>query len=102
MALLVAIPLLLATAAYFRVIRGDFVFDDVRVIQRNAALAEPGAVVRGFPAALLKGGRPTTEFTFALNRSLGGLSPAGFHATNLLLHLVVVLLVFLFTRAVLR
>jgi len=101
-ALLLAVPMLLAVAAYGRVLHGDFLFDDVRVVQRNPVLQELGGVLRGFWGNLLHGGRPTTELTFALSHAIGGPVPWAFHAVNLLLHLAVVVLVFFFTRAVLR
>jgi Flp pilus assembly protein TadD len=99
---LLVVPLLLATAAYRRVLHGDFVFDDVRVVQRNLALQDLGGVLRGFGESLFHGGRPTTEVTFAVSHALGGPTPLAFHSVNLLLHLAVVVLVFLFTRSVLR
>jgi len=101
-ALLLAVPMLLAVAAYGRVLRGDFLYDDVRVVLGNPALGDVGAVLRGFWGSLLHGGRPTTEVTFALSHAIGGPVPWAFHSVNLLLHLAVVVLVFLFTREVLR
>jgi Flp pilus assembly protein TadD len=101
-ALLLAVPMLLAVAAYGRVLHGDFLFDDVRVVQRNPALQEFGGVLRGFWGNLLHGGRPTTEVTFALSHAMGGPVPWAFHSVSLLLHQAVVVLIFLFTREVLR
>lgn len=101
-ALWIAVPLLVAVAAYARVLPGEFVLDDARVVRTNAVLGDPGVVLRSFPGALLHGGRPTTEVTFALSQAIGGGRPLAFHALNLLLHLAVVVLVFLFTREVLR
>lgn len=101
-ALLLLVPLLLAAAAYARVLRGDFLFDDVRVVKKNLALGDPAGVLGGFLDGLLHGGRPTTELTFALSHALGGPSPWAFHLGNLLLHLATVVLIFLFTREVLR
>jgi Flp pilus assembly protein TadD len=99
--LLLAVPLLLAVAASARVLHGDFVLDDVRVVRENPALGSPAGVLRGFGESLLHGGRPTTEVTFALSQAMGGPTPLAFHAGNLFLHLAVVVLVFLFTREVL-
>ena len=101
-ALLLAVPMLLAVAAYGRVLHGDFLFDDVRVVQRNPALQDLGGVLRGFWGSLLHGGRPTTEVTFVLSHAMGGPVPWAFHSVSLLLHLAVVVLIFLFTREVLR
>ena len=101
-ALLLAVPMLLAAAAYARVLHGEFVFDDARVVKGNQALGDPAAVLGRFTDSLLHGGRPTTEVTFALTHAIGGPNPLAFHAGNLLLHLLVVVLVFVFTREVLR
>jgi hypothetical protein len=84
------------------VLHGEFQFDDVRVVLGNPALGDLGEVLRGFWGSLLRGGRPTTEATFAVSHALGGPVPLAFHSVNLLLHLGVVLLVFSFTHAVLR
>jgi tetratricopeptide (TPR) repeat protein len=101
-ALLLAIPLGLAVAAYGRTLDGEFLLDDVRVVRKNEALGDAAAILRGFGGSLLHGGRPTTELTFALSHAQGGKSPRAFHLGNLLLHLASVVLAFLFTRAVLR
>ena len=101
-ALLLAAPLLLAAGAYARVLHGEFVYDDLRVVGSRPALGDPAAALGGYVDGLLHGGRPTTEVTFALSHAMGGGTPTAFHAGNLLLHLAVVILVFLFTREVLR
>lgn len=100
--LLLLVPLLLAVAAYARVLGAGFVFDDVPVVVERASLSDLPGTVRAWPGALLQGGRPTTDVTFAIDRAIGGLSPRGYHLGNLLLHLATVLLVFLFTREILR
>jgi protein O-mannosyl-transferase len=101
-ALLLVVPLLLAVAAYARVLPGDFLFDDMRVVKKNLALGDPAGLLGGFADGLLHGGRPTTELTFALSHALGGPSPWAFHLGNLLLHLATAVLAFLFTREVIR
>lgn len=100
--LLLTVPLVLAVAAYARTLHGEFLYDDVLVVQENASLGDPAGLVRAFGTDLLHGARPTTALTFAASRSLGGPSPLPFHVGSLLLHLLVVALVFSFTRAVLR
>ena len=97
-----ALPLVLAVLAHARALRGEFQLDDFGSIVQNPAVKDLGRALRGFWPALARGGRPLTDLTFAVNHAAGGLDPWGFHATNLALHLSVVGLVFLFTRAVLR
>ena len=76
-----------------------FVFDDVRVIQQDGRVHS----LRNLPA-LLSGPywgsdygnsayRPATSVSFALDWAAGAGRPVVFHATNVLLHLIVVALV---------
>jgi Flp pilus assembly protein TadD len=96
------VPLLLAVAAYARVLHGELVFDDIRQIAWNPRVRDLGAALAGFLPDLLHGRRPVTLLTFALNHAAGGLDPFGYHLVNLALHLGVSALAFLFARAVLR
>lgn len=97
------IPLLLATAAYWRVLDGEFQFDDTHTVERNLAVKDLGGYVSNrLVAEYLNAGRPTTDLTFAFNYAVGRLEPWNYHLTNLVIHLGVVLLVYAFTRLVLR
>lgn len=75
------VPLLIVAAgllAYSNSFSGPFVFDDSRSIEFNQR-------VRDFSARQTV--RPVVHLSFALNYALGGLNPADYHATNLLIHL---------------
>lgn len=96
------VPLALAVLAYWRVLGGELVFDDLPQLAGNAALRDLGGVLRGFVPDLLAGRRPVTVLTFALNVATTGLDVRALHATNLAIHLGVTLLAFGFSRAVLR
>ena len=72
---LLSVPLILAVVAYVRVLDGGFVFDD-----DISAL-----------------NRPVVLLTFALNRAASGDDAWSFHAANIAIHLMTVLLVFVFT-----
>lgn len=77
------VPFLLVVvgaAAYCNTFRVPFVFDDLRHISRNPELGN----LWGFNLSP----RVLTEFTFRINYALGGLAPAGFHITNLLIHVL--------------
>jgi tetratricopeptide (TPR) repeat protein len=103
LALALAAPLALAALVYARVLDGETQLDDVASIERNPAARDPAAAARGLlPGALGRGDRPLTALTFALERAAWGPSTRAFHATSLALHLAVSLLVFAFTRRVLR
>ncbi len=100
--LLLLVPLVLAAAAYARTLHGPYLFDDEVTLVGEAARATPGAILRSAGSDLLRGGRPVTALTFAWTRAADGISTLGHHLGNLALHLAVVVLVFAFTRAVLR
>ncbi len=102
-ALALAVPLALAAAAYARVLHGELQFDDAIIIEHNLAVKDLGAYVRdGLVSGYLHGQRPITDLTFALNYATGRLEPWNFHLTNVLVHLGVVVLIWAFTRAILR
>lgn len=99
---LLSVPLALAALAYARVLHGEFLLDDFPSILDSPAVKDLPGTLRAFPAALLHSGRPVVDLTFALDYARGRLDPFGFHVVNLAIHLCVVGLVFVFTRAVLR
>lgn len=89
------LALALATiVAYRDSFRAPFVFDDLPSIIENPA-------VHGFrldlllqPGGLTTSGRPLVTLSFALNHSVHGLEPWGYHAVNLAIHLAASLLLF--------
>jgi tetratricopeptide (TPR) repeat protein len=70
-----------------------FQYDDVGMIAENGWLADPGnaaAVLSGRTLAdphVLNGRRPAVLASYFLDRAFHGLRPAGWRATNLLVHL---------------
>jgi Tfp pilus assembly protein PilF len=91
----------LALALYANALRAPFVFDDQSAILGNRTLRvwspwwtplfpplDAGGVV----------GRPLVNLSLALNYALGGESPAGYHAVNILLHGAVAWLLFAIVR----
>ncbi|HUL58799.1 MAG TPA: tetratricopeptide repeat protein [Anaeromyxobacteraceae bacterium] len=99
---LLGVALAGAVAGYARVLRGEFQFDDIGSIEQNLAVKHLGTALRSAVSSLLAAGRPVTDVTFAFNYAAGRLDPAGYHATNLAIHLAVAVLVFAFTRTVVR
>ncbi len=99
--LLLALPLALALAAYARVLPGEFVYDDEHAVVRNPDTRDLATAARAAWAAFRTGGRPVADLTFAANRALGGLDPRGYHAVNLGLHLLAVVLLYLLARRLL-
>jgi tetratricopeptide (TPR) repeat protein len=79
----------------------EFVYDDHGVIVENSFLHDPAnfrsvATLRTFhDPHVIDGQRPGVLVSYFTDRAIWGLNPAGWHATNLALHLVATLLVFL-------
>ncbi len=86
-------------AAFAGVLGNGFVYDDTTLVQGAAdldTLAPADHLARPFWAGGSTFGyyRPMTSWSLALDRAIQGPGPAGFHLTNLLLHLLTTLLVF--------
>ena len=89
--------ILLVAAVYGVTIDHGFVWDDIPVIVNNPLLENLGNLPEFFITEDSIDDstgyyRPVTYISFALDRALWGVNPAGFHATNVVLHLLVVLL----------
>ena len=89
--------IILVAAVYGTTLTHGFVWDDNNVIVQNPLLENLGNIPRFFLSEDMAMGptgyyRPLTYISFALDRALWGLNPAGFHLTNLVLHILVVLL----------
>ena len=76
-------------AVWGPVVAGQFQYDDLGNIVNDPATSDLGALV----ARLATGIRPLTRASYFLDAALFGMVPAAFLATNLLLHLITVLLV---------
>jgi tetratricopeptide (TPR) repeat protein len=87
------VPLLITfagMAAYASSLHGAFVFDDEPGILENPRLRHLWPL-----AGIVRGSlRPLADFTFALNYAIGGLTPLGYHAVNVALHLGAALLLY--------
>src|SRR5581483_5237916 len=90
-----ALALALVLAAFLPTLRFRFVnWDDDIHVQANRAVVDPAAPLRerlltpglGYPI-------PVTVASYRLEHRLFGLAPAGYHAGNLLLHLLSCVLV---------
>lgn len=79
---------------------GGFVWDDNALIVENDLIKDPGNIVQLLTTELHTGTgtnyyRPLESISLALDYRLFGLNPAGYHATNILIHFLVGLLVLL-------
>ena len=81
-------------------ISGEFVFDDVIVVQNRGDLTNPSnffnLFISPYHQNTPKSGlyRPFTMATYSLNHIIFGSSPAGFHVVNILIHALNSFLVF--------
>jgi protein O-mannosyl-transferase len=82
--------------AYANSFAGVFLFDDVNSIVENPNIRSLWPLSRSMsaPPQATVAGRPLISLTLALNYALGGLDPRGYHAFNLIAHLLCGLLLF--------
>ncbi len=97
------IPILLAgslIAAYSNIFSAPFIFDDRVSILENAGIRRlwPLWPALWAPPQMAISGRPVVSFSFALNYALGGTQVWGYHAFNLIIHILNALLIFAIAR----
>jgi protein O-mannosyl-transferase len=82
---------LLAGVVYLNALHNPFVYDDYRTIVANTSIQS----VANLPALVLHDvKRPIVNVSYAIDRALWGPAPLGFHVTNVLLHMLNVVLLF--------
>jgi len=91
--------ILLTVFVYWNSLGNDFVFDD-QVLTENPNLLKIHTLSEAAGAGL--GWRPLLFFTYGLNYYWSGLNPYSYHAVNLLLHIINVVLVYFIIREVVR
>jgi Flp pilus assembly protein TadD len=89
-ALALAILTLAAVAAYQNSFAGTFVLDDMSWIDANTNIRQlwPIWPVLSPANAQSVGGRPVVSLTLAINYALGGMDVWGYHAVNLIIHVL--------------
>lgn len=91
--LLVGIGLLV----YANSLSGEWMFDDYSCIPENAHIRSLWPLWRSMSAPrsdIALAGRPLVSLSFALNYAVGGLDVRGYHAVNVVLHLIAGLLLY--------
>jgi hypothetical protein len=82
---------LAAVLVYLNALHNPFLYDDYRTVAANRSLESVG----NWRAILLHDvARPLVNVTYALDFAVGGSTPSVFHSTNVLLHAVNVVLLF--------
>lgn len=99
--LLVSVILVITFLIFSPVLKNDFVIldDDVAVINHPAVRDLTFTGIKDiFSQTVISAYTPLTTLSFAIENQLFGMKPGIFHFTNLLLHLLCTLLVFIFLR----
>ena len=101
--LIIALPLI----AFLNTLDNTFVYDDVFTITDNYFIRDWGNFTALFTNDYFKYSgevtyRPVVTFSYFIDYSLWHLNPAGFHLTNILLHAVNAVLVYLLVSAIFR
>jgi len=78
----------------------EFVFDDESVIVNNPSIQSLSSIPKyftndeGFHKVIGRYYRPVVSATYAIDYSIWGLDPYGFHLTNVIIHIIACLLLF--------
>ena len=88
-----------AGLVYLNALDNPFIYDDHVLIGENQSLLAP---LNLLGLVLHDVSRPVINFSYAVDRTLWGPSPFGFHVTNVLLHMLNVGLLFLLAATALR
>lgn len=88
-------------AAYLNALGHPFLFDDAGAIVDNQTIRSLWTSLLGGPDQFPTAGRPLLNASFAVNYAFGALSPWGYHAVNLGLHVLCAIVLFTLTRRVL-
>lgn len=82
---------LLAGLVYLNALHNPFVYDDYHTIVANTSIQD----ITNLRAIVLHDvTRPIVNFSYAVDRAIWGSRPLGFHVTNVLLHMINVMLLF--------
>jgi tetratricopeptide (TPR) repeat protein len=93
--LLIALLIAAGILVYIPTLKNDFVFDDRALVSNNPLLKGAGGITE-----VLTSGRTFRMITFVIDHALYGMNPSGFHATNILLHILTGILAFLVLRRI--
>lgn len=104
--LIAALIFISAVLVYANTIKGDFIWDDEYLILNNSQIKNISNVPNVFTTYLGYGSdnrnnfyRPLQELSNMADYRIWGQNPAGYHLTNILLHAIVAVMVFIFLIA---
>ena len=105
-----ALIILTCLLTYWNAIGNGFTYDDHYIVESNA-LVKTASPLEIFTHPLWQGFategtgtyyRPLVILSYSIEHALYGLNPTGFHSTNVVLHVLTTLLVFLLARRLIR
>src|SRR3972149_181355 len=94
----VALIIVLVFLAYLPSLSGGFIWDDNLLLTKNELIKSPDGLYRFWCTTQSYDYWPLTYTTFWLEWRLWGLHSTGYHVTNLILHIVESLLIWLILR----
>ena len=94
----VALIAIAAFVAYFPSINGEFILDDDKLVTANAIIKASDGLWRFWCTTEAADYWPMTNTTFWIEWRLWGINPAGYHVTNLILHIAEALLIWIILR----
>ena len=92
---LAALAAAFSALVYVNALDNPFVYDDFRTVLNNPSIEDIWAVSAIVYREMT---RPVVNFSYALDRAISGGSLLGYHVTNVLLHVLNVLLLFQIAR----
>src|SRR5436190_13151934 len=95
------VPPLLVLMAYGQTLNYPFVYDDLASVTGDPVIAGADTIAQA-ANTLLATARPVTRFSYAATHALFGFSRSAFHATNIFIHMLNTVLVFLIGRSLAR
>jgi protein O-mannosyl-transferase len=98
--LLAGVTLIVAVVflSYLPSINGGFVLDDDLLLTRNKIIKAPDGLYRFWCTTAAQDYWPATNTSFWIEWRLWAMNPAGYHVTNLILHIIETLLIWLILR----
>ncbi|UCH34963.1 MAG: tetratricopeptide repeat protein [Armatimonadota bacterium] len=103
---LVICLLVLAGAAFLPALSGDFVWEDRPLVVDSGLIRSPGDILavfnRSFLSARPNSYHPLATLTYLTDFQVWRVNPVGYHTTNLTLHLIATLLVYVVGTQLLR
>ncbi len=97
----IAVIVIWSLVIFFNSLGGQFVFDDESVVQNNPSITSLSNIPKfftadeGFHKVIGKYYRPLVSAAYTIDYAIWGQNPAGYHVTNLMIHIICSILLLL-------